>query len=72
MIFNFILVFLLGMVFALILLCRSSVGLLKVCIPDDPDENPYLYAELDSSVNSICKKKYVLFRVKVYDIYSQK
>lgn len=49
-----------------------KAGTLKVCIPDEFDESPYLYVDLDRSINYICKKKCVLFMVDVRNINSHK
>lgn len=62
----------LGVVLTLIVVRHRSAGTLKVYIPDDQDESPYLYVELDRSVESICKNKQVLFRVDMRNIRSQK
>lgn len=49
-----------------------NVGTLKVCVPEEFDESPYLYVDLDRPVNYICKKKCVLFMVDVRNINSHK
>lgn len=49
-----------------------NAGTLKVCVPEEFDESPYLYVDLDRSVNYICKKKCVLFMVDVRNINSHK
>ena len=51
-----------GMVFFLICLAAKSIGTLRID-QSDPTEPPYLFLELDKPVESIIKKKYVLFRV---------
>ena len=63
--------FLLGVLLALIGVLRLRVGVLKVYIPDQPDEPPYLYTELDKPVGALCKKKYILFKVDVRHLESQ-
>lgn len=49
-----------------------NAGTLKVCIPDEFDESPYLYVDLDRPISYICKKKCVLFMVDVRNINSHK
>lgn len=49
-----------------------KAGTLKVCIPDEFDESPYLYVDLDRPINYICKKKCVLFMVDIRNINSHK
>lgn len=63
--------FLLGVLVSLIGVLRLQIGVLKVYIPDQPDEPPYLYTELDKPVGALCKKKYALFTVDVQHIKSQ-
>lgn len=63
---------LLGAVCTCIGVLRLRIGVLKVYIPDIPDEPPYLYSELSTSVESVCTKKFVLFKVDVRNINSQK
>lgn len=63
---------LLGVVLTVTLIRSKSAGTLKVYIPDDADEPPYLYVELDRPVDSICKAKQVVFKVDTRNIRSQK
>ena len=67
-----LLAFLLGAFLTLLIVRRTNSGALKVYAPDDPEESPYLYVELKKPVESICRKKQVLFRVDVRAIRSQK
>lgn len=50
---------------------KKASGTLKVYIPDDPDESPYLYVELDERISQICDKKIVTFRVDTKNIKTQ-
>lgn len=72
MILNFVLVFLLGVAIAVVVMSRLSAGTLKVYVPVDVDEEPYLYVELDNNVGSLIRKKYVMFRVNTKNIKTQK
>ena len=59
-----------GMVFFLICLAARSIGTLRID-QSDPTEPPYLFLDLDKPVESIVKKKYVLFRVSKKNFISQ-
>lgn len=72
MVWNFVLVFLLGMFIGVVVVVGLAVGTLKVYVPDDLDEPPYLYVELDKPVSMIFKKKIVLFRVDRHNVETQK
>ena len=63
---------LLGVIFALVVVRRSRYGVLKVYIPDDREEQPYLYVELTKSISSIYNQKQVLFTVDVRNLKTQK
>lgn len=63
---------LLGVFLSRILVKRSRYGILKVYIPDEQDEQPYLYVELTKPVDSICEQKQVLFTVNVRNLKTQK
>lgn len=63
---------LLGVILTLVIVRRSKSGVLRVCIPDDPEEPPYLFVDLDQSVDSICRKKQVIFTVSIKPIRTQK
>lgn len=63
---------LLGVLFTLVVIRRSRHGVLKVYIPDDRDEQPYLYVELTRSIESICGQRQVLFTVDVRNLKTQK
>lgn len=67
-----VLAFLLGFIVALIGVLTMRVGTMVVYIPDREDESPYLTAELDKSVGFIAKKKYVLYKVDVRNLHTQK
>lgn len=67
-----LLAFLLGVIVTCVGVLTLKVGVLKVYIPDQIDEPPYLYTELDRSVGSICKRDYVLFKVDIKHLHSQK
>lgn len=72
MYFWFLLAFLLGVVVTLMCTRRKTSGALKVFIPDEAGEPPYLYVELDGPVDTIYRKKKVSFKVSVTDMNSQK
>lgn len=71
MVVYYVLAFLLGALAALIGVLRLCAGSLKVYIPDS-DEPPYMCAELGKTIGWVCGKKYVMFRVDVRNIDSQK
>lgn len=62
---------LLGGVIVFACTTKKASGTLKVYIPDDPDESPYLYVELDERISQICGKKVVTFRVDTKNIKTQ-
>ena len=66
-----LLAFLFGVIVTGVGFYRLKVGVLKVYIPDQVDESPYLYTELDKPVDFICKRDYVLFKIDVRHVYSQ-
>ena len=49
---------------------RRTYGTLRIFIPDDAREEPFLYAELNDqdAVTTIGKKKYVRFKVNMREI----
>lgn len=61
---------LLGVFLTLLFVGFSKCGVLRVCIPDDPEEPPYLFADLDVSVDTICEKSTVIFKVDIRNINS--
>lgn len=63
---------LLGVFFTVIAIRGSKAGILKVYIPDHPDEHPYLYVELTRHIESIYDKGQVLFTVDVRNLKTQK
>ena len=50
---------------------RRSMGTLRVD-QSDPDDEPYLFLELNSNVDTIKKQKHVIFDVNVENYISQK
>lgn len=60
------------LVTAIAIVVRMEIGTLKIYIPDQQDESPYLYVELNKPVSYICKRKCVLFVVDVSNIKTQK
>lgn len=60
------------LVTAIAIVVRMEIGTLKIYIPDQKDESPYLYVELNKPVSYICKRKCVLFVVDVSNIKTQK
>lgn len=50
---------------------RRPMGTLRVD-QSDPDDEPYLFLELNSNVDAIKKRKYVIFDVNVENYISQK
>ena len=66
----FLLGFMAGIVSFLVYLIVRSVGTLRVD-QSDPTEQPYLFLELDKSVETVTNKKYVLFRVIKKNFISQ-
>lgn len=63
---------LLGIVFTTVIIRRSKSGVLRICIPDDPEEPPYMFVDLTRSVGSICERKQVIFTVDTKNIRTQK
>ena len=63
---------LLGGFLTWVLIRRSRYGVLKVYIPDDQVEQPYLYVELTKPISSICDQQQVLFTVDVRNLKTQK
>lgn len=59
---------LLGVAITLLCVRYMQSGTLKVYIPDDPEESPYLYVELDKSVGFICDQTHVMFKVNTKNI----
>lgn len=66
-----LLAFLVGVIITCVGVLTLKIGVLKVYIPDQIDEQPYLYTELDKSVGTICRRKYVLFKVNVRQLHSR-
>lgn len=66
-----LLAFLLGAIVTCMGVLILKVGVLKVYIPDQAGEPPYLYTELDKSIGFICKRDYVLFKVDTRNLKSQ-
>lgn len=60
------------LVFAIIVYFAFPAGTLRVYIPDQQDEQPYLYVDLDKTVSSVCKGKLVVFKVDVRNLNTQK
>lgn len=60
-----------GCVVMMIVHRSKSIGSLRVDT-SDPDDGPYLFLELAKDVNAICRKKYVLLKVKVQNFISRK
>ena len=67
-----VLAFLLGMIFAVVVLTGIASGELTVFIPDNPNEQGCLGIDLGKYSYTIHEKKYILFRVKLEDLHSQK
>jgi len=72
MVFKLILAFLLGVIFTVVILASIASGKLKIFISDDPNEQSCLGIDLGKSLYTIHKRKYVLFRVKIENLNSQK
>ena len=66
-----VIAFVLGIIIALIVTRNKPCGVLKVYIPDYPEEPPYLYVELSKSISEISKEKNVKFKVDMTNINSQ-
>ena len=64
---------LIGIIIAVVSSRKNAVGDLRID-HSDPDDNPYLFLELEpgSDPNAIAKKKYITLRVKVENYISQK
>lgn len=67
-----IVAFLIGMIFVTSCIYSLLVGKMVVYIPDMDDELPCLSAELDRSISFIEKRKYILFKVDVRNLITQK
>ncbi len=63
--------FILGSIITTFIIASLLIGTMVVYIPDQPDEPPYLTAELDRSVGFVSKRKFVLFKVDVRQLNSQ-
>lgn len=63
--------FLLGVIVTCIGVLKLKVGVLKVYIPDQTAEPPYLYTELEKPVGFICKRDCVLFKVDIKNLKTQ-
>lgn len=59
---------LLGIFITAAQMAKRRSGTLKVYVPDDAEEAPYLYVELDKSIAQICTKEIVLFKVDTRNI----
>lgn len=62
---------LIGVVSMVLMLRRNSVGTIQIDT-SDVDGPPLMFAKLTKSVSDVMHKKYVVMRVKVEDIISQK
>ena len=62
---------LIGVVVTVLIFRRHSVGTLQIDT-SDPDGPPLMFAKLSKSVSDVMHKKYVVMRVVVEDIISQK
>lgn len=62
---------LLGVLFTMIFCRHVESGTLKVYTPDDPEESPYLYVELDKPISFIGDQSHVTFKVDVKTIKTQ-
>lgn len=60
-----------GLIAALIGFLKLKVGALKVYIPNELDESPYLYTELNKTIHEIMDRKYVLFKVETQHLHTQ-
>ena len=47
-----------------------NAGVMNVFIPQYSDEQPYVCPEFTKGANFVCRKKYVLFDVRVRDLNS--
>ena len=57
--------------FAICRIPKKRIGTLRVD-QSDPDDEPYLFLELDVNVDTVKKQKYVIFDVNVENYLSQK
>lgn len=69
--------FVLGIIFGICvtlfaLAYNSTSGTLKVFIPDTEDESICMGVDLNEPIDRVCKKKAVIFAVKVEQLNSQK
>ena len=62
---------LIGVLLTVLIFRKNTVGTLQVDT-SDPDGPPLMFAKLSKSVGDIMHKKYVIMRVKVEDLISQK
>ena len=71
MIYCFLLGFLLGILITAITISLRVAGTLKVFLPYDMDQTPYLGLKVDKPLSTICKKDTVVFRVEIKNLDSQ-
>lgn len=71
MLWGLLMGFAFGFIAALIGFLKLKVGALKVYIPNELDESPYLYTELNRSIHDIMGRKYVLFKVETQNLHTQ-
>lgn len=64
---EFVIGVVIGIVVAVIF-SRRTYGTLRIYVPDDKQEQPYLYVELADEPEAICKRRYVRFKVNMRDI----
>ena len=55
----------LGSLFTYLLLRLKTLGTLRVIESNEPGEPPYLFVELNQSVNEVIKRKHVIFDVSL-------
>lgn len=71
MLFGLLIGFAFGFIVALIGVLKLKIGKLKVYIPDELDESPYLYTELTKTIYDIMGRKYALFQVETQHLHTQ-
>lgn len=71
MVWCLLLGFALGVLATCIGILRLKVGTLKVYIPNDRGEAPYVYPEFYKGADFICRRKCVLFMTAVEPLNSQ-
>lgn len=71
MIWNFVLAFIGGIFFALLVVAKIASGALQVLIPDNPNEPAYLGIDLGRYKETIHLKKYILCKIEVKNLDSQ-